>query len=171
MAKNAAFDILYREYHARVFGLCRKLLGSGATAEDATQETFMKAYKSFNRYDSAHPFWQWISTIASNHCIDVIRKRSRDSLFSDEQAELDDVAEDASTLDTLIEHQDLAAINEAISALPDKYRLPIVMAYFNDARYEQIADSLGITQSHVGVLLLRGRKQLRKQLSDLGASA
>ena len=73
MAANVAFEILYKEYYARVFGLCRRLLGSPTLAEDATQETFMRAYKYFKRYDTSQPFWRWIATIANNHCIDLLR--------------------------------------------------------------------------------------------------
>ena len=90
MAVNVAFEILYRDYYVRVFGLCRRLLNSEPLAEDATQEAFMRAYRSFNKYDNKQPFWQWIASIANNHCIDLLRRRSRmDKLFGDEEAELE----------------------------------------------------------------------------------
>lgn len=58
MAADVAFEILYKEYYVRVFGLCRRLLNSTTLAEDATQETFMRAYRRFGKYDTDQPFWQ-----------------------------------------------------------------------------------------------------------------
>ena len=83
MAADAAFEILYREYYPRVYGLCRRLLNADASAEDATQEVFMRAYRQFKRYDTSRPFWQWIATISSNYCIDVLRKHTAQDFKSD----------------------------------------------------------------------------------------
>ncbi|MBO6557793.1 MAG: sigma-70 family RNA polymerase sigma factor [Pseudomonadales bacterium] len=166
MATNVAFEILYREYYVRVFGLCRQLLGSTPLAEDAAQETFMRAYRHFDRYDTTLPFWQWIATIANRYCIDVLRKRSRSgALFDEEQFELDQVSSDTpSPLIQVLGEQDASVLSGAISALPDKYRVPIVLAYFHDASYDEIAEDLAISRNHVGVLLLRAKQQLRKSL-------
>ena len=61
------------------------------------------------------------------------------------------------------------AITRAVEALPDQYRLPIVLAYYAEASYQEIADTLGITVNHVGVLLLRGKKHLRDSLAEGGS--
>ena len=166
MATNVAFEILYKEYYVRVFGLCRRLLNSANLAEDATQETFMRAYRSFNRYDSNQPFWQWIAAIANNYCIDLLRQRSRTTkLFGDEDAELAQLeSQDKKVLTELIDAQDADAVNTAVAQLNDKYRVPLVLAYYNDSSYEEIASDLSISRSHVGVLLLRAKQQLRSYL-------
>jgi len=172
VARHTAFEILYKDYYVRVFGLCRKLLISQQLAEDATQETFMRAYKSFAKFDNDQPFWQWISTIANNHCIDVLRSRSRTkSLF--EEASIDLESSELGTLDSadspvlteLISGEAHTAINAAVSQLPDKYRVPLVLAYFSDASYEQIAEQLDVSRNHVGVLLLRAKQHLRDIVS------
>lgn len=167
MSARVAFEILYREYYVRVFGLCRKLLNASALAEDATQETFMRAYRNFSRYDSSRPFWNWIATIASRICIDQIRARSQtEHLFGDEHDELESLAADqphAST--TIIEAQDKQALLAAISQLPDKYRIPLTLAYLQEMSYEQIADQLDVSQNHVGVLLLRAKQRLRATMT------
>jgi len=164
---KAAFDAYYREHYRRVYGLCRRMLGQTVDAEDATQEVFMRGYRSFGRYRSQDPFGPWINTIASNYCIDVLRgnRRVRD-LFS-AQGEADEAP---SPLENgaapLIREEDSEAVNQAVEALPEQYRLPIVLAYYSDATYDEIADTLGITTNHVGVLLLRGRKKLRAALAN-----
>lgn len=163
MARNKAFEVLYREYYVRVFGLCRRLLISQELAEDATQETFMRAYKSFGKFDAEQPFWQWIAAIANNHCIDKLRAKNRsDQLFGDEAGELENLASsDASVVQGLIASEDKDALNVAVATLPDKYRVPLVLAYFNQLSYDEIATQLDISRNHVGVLLLRAKKMVR----------
>lgn len=172
MTASVAFEILYKEYYVRVFGLCRRLLNSAHLAEDATQETFMRAYRSFESYDSIKPFWQWIASIANNHCVDLLRRRSRTrTLFGDEQAELELLeSPEKQVLTALIDMQDRHAVAAAINELPDKYRVPLVLAYFNDSSYDQIAEDLSISRNYVGVLLLRAKQHLRLHLEDVGST-
>ena len=168
MAKHAAFDILYREYYVRVFGLCRRLLNSSEQAEDAAQETFIRAYRNFRKYDADQPFWQWISAIANNHCIDLLRQRNRGTtLFGDEADELSEIeSDDTPVLDRLISSENEEALSQAIQTLPDKYRIPLVLAYFNESSYDAIAEELDVSRNHVGVLLLRGKQRLRAALAE-----
>lgn len=164
--RQTAFEVLYREYYVRVFGLCRRLLNSTDQAEDATQEVFTRAYRQFKKYDTKRPFWQWIAAIANNHCIDLLRQRTRSSaLFGDEQNEIDQLEGDEELmLDQLISYEHADVLNQAISNLSDKYRVPLVLACLNESSYDEIAGQLNISRNHVGVLILRAKKQLRKAL-------
>ena len=173
MARHTAFEILYQEYYVRVFGLCRRLLSSAELAEDATQETFVRAYKNFAKFDAKKPFWQWIAAIANNHCIDVLRRRdNNDNLFGSESDELAAIADEGADIGaSLTASEDAQAVNHAIEQLPDRYRVPLVLAYFNELSYAQIAEHLEIEKSHVGVLLLRAKKQLRQMLSSPKAAS
>ncbi len=173
MATDTAFDILYADYYPRVFGLCRRLLSSAERAEDATQETFMRAYRNFNRYDAQQPFWQWIATIANNHCLDLLRRDSRTTaLFGDEVEEIEQLPDtQAPMLGELISAQRSDALNDAIARLDARYRVPLVLAYFNQYSYEQIAEALSISRNHVGVLLLRAKQRLRAELSSMDLEA
>ncbi|MDG1133988.1 MAG: sigma-70 family RNA polymerase sigma factor [Pseudomonadales bacterium] len=168
MARNRAFEVLYREFYARVFGLCRRLLNSPELAEDAAQETFMRAYKNFEKFDAEQPFWQWIATIANNHCIDKLRTRHRtEQLFGDESEELEKLTStDSSQVHRLIATEDITALNTAIAKLSDKYRVPLVLVYYNQLSYQEVAKQLGISVSHIGVLLLRAKKQVRATLES-----
>lgn len=162
------FDTLYRTHYQRVFGTCLKLLGHRAQAEDATQEVFVRAYRSLANYDASRPFAGWVLTIASNHCIDVVRRRAnRAEPFADDGdgrlGSADSPTDGA--LDLLLSAERDAEIRDAIAALPDRYRVPIVLAYFEHLSYDEIAARLGITRNHVGVLLLRARRTLRLSLS------
>jgi len=166
VARHIAFEILYRDYYVRVFGLCRRLLNSSELAEDATQEAFMRAYKKFHKYNTEQPFWQWIATIANNHCIDLLRQRTRTgALFGDEDAEFEQLtAGDTSVLSDLISFEEADSLNGVVANLSAKYRVPLVLAYFNQFSYDEIAEQLNISRNHVGVLLLRAKQRLRAGL-------
>ena len=128
----------------------------------------MRAYKNFAKFNSEQPFWQWIATIANHHCIDVLRRKNRtDSLFGDESSELDALPSvEAPVLTSLILSEASSGVNDAVSRLPDKYRVPLVLAYFNDLSYDQIAEQLKISRNHVGVLIVRAKQQLRTLLQS-----
>lgn len=161
------FKALYRDHYRRVFGLCARLLGNAAQAEDAVQEVFVRAYRGLDRYDAGQPFAAWVLRIAGNHCIDLVRRRVRDGKLFDAREMTDDepAAQQPSVLEALLDAERAAEIRAAIDALPDKYRLPIVLAYYNESSYEDIAHVLGIERNHVGVLLLRAKRALRDTLA------
>lgn len=161
-----AFEILYKEYYVRVFGLCRRLLNSAMLAEDATQETFMRAFRSFRQFDSSQPFWHWIASIANHYCIDLLRQRTRmQNLFGNEQEELEEIESPGPhALTTVIDSEDNKTLSAALADMPDKYRVPLVLAYFSEFSYDQIAAELGVSRNHVGVLLLRAKQHLRSRL-------
>ena len=166
MARHTAFEILYKEYYVRVFGLCRRLLNAPELAEDATQETFMRAYRNFNKFDTEQPFWQWIAAIANNYCIDLLRQKSRsEQLFGDEETEAAELTDEESLDQSAIASEQSTAINDAISLLSDKYRVPLVLAYFHQASYDEIASQLDISRNHVGILLMRAKQQMRLLLT------
>lgn len=173
MSKDAEFEQLYVRHYRRVHGLCRQLLGSHGQAEDAAQEVFMRAYRSFGRYDPAQPFEGWILAIAGNYCIDLLRRRTKEaSLFSDEDVEqLDAPSESPSPLGLLLSQERVGEVGEALAALPEKYRIPLVLAYYQEAGYDEIAAALGITRNHVGVLILRAKQALRRRLAETGHDA
>lgn len=99
MGSSVAFGRVYGEFSTRVFGLCRKMLGSHAAAEDATSEVFERAYEALDQYDRDRPFDRWILTIASRHCLNRLRReRLERRLFHDEPVEVPAVAAWASPL-------------------------------------------------------------------------
>lgn len=166
---RAGFDALYREHYPRVLGLCRRMLGDAYDAEDAAQEVFMRGYRAFDRYRSEDPFGAWIGAIGTNHCIDLLRQRRRlAGVFDTSAPEADppdpaDAAENG--VGTLISAYEARLVTRAVDGLPERYRLPIVLAYYTDASYHDIAAMLGVTANHVGVLLLRGKQRLRRELA------
>lgn len=167
MTQEDGFAELYRLHYRRVYGFCRQLLGEPAGAADAAQEVFLRAQRSFARYDESLPFGPWIMSIASRYCIDVVRRRSRERrLFGDETAErIEAEADSTDVLGELLTAERAAAIRAAVAALPERYRVPLVLAYYNDSSYDEIAAALGVTRTHAGVLVHRAKQALRRALA------
>jgi len=170
MRAEVAFAELYQAHYRRVRAFCRQLLGSAEQrAEDAAQEAFLRAYRGFASYDPSQPFGGWIMRIARNHCLDVLRRRNTEhGIFfgseTEEIAAVEDAEDDG--LGELLTAERARAVQAAVAKLPERYRLPLVLAYYSDASYDDIATELGITRTHVGALLCRAKQTLRKNMSE-----
>jgi RNA polymerase sigma-70 factor (ECF subfamily) len=174
MRKEAAFGELYKTHYRQVRSLCRQLLGSADRADDAAQEAFLRAYRSIESYDAGNSFAAWVMSIARNHCLDLLRRRSTErTLFGDEgeEAAAAAAAPGADGLGAVLTAERAAAVNAAVAKLPERYRVPLALAYFADADYDEIAVTLEITRTHVGVLLFRAKQLLRQSLADADGRA
>jgi RNA polymerase sigma-70 factor (ECF subfamily) len=160
------FAEIYQANYRRVFSLCRYLLNSFEAAEDATHEVFLRAQRKLDTYDPSLPLSSWLAAIASNHCIDLLRRRSTEKRIFDLDA--GDAVEPASRglgpLHELISAERGHDVRNALSQLPEKYRVPLVLAYYNEMSYDEIASALGLGRNHVATLIFRGKQQLREKL-------
>lgn len=161
-----AFAALYKNYSRRVFGLCRHLLGSTEAAEDATNEVFLRAQRAMSSYDSALPFPRWLLSIASHYCVDQLRRRRLERrLFEPEVGEEQEPAgKQPSPLAAVLAGEDRAHVRAALDGLPERYRLPLVLRYYSELSYDQIAATLGLSRNQVATLLFRGKAELRRAL-------
>ena len=163
----AAFGQVYAAFSKRVFGLCRKMLGTEAAAEDATSEVFERAYHSLDSYDRQRPFDRWILTITSRHCLNKLRRaRLEKRLFRDAPVEVVESGS-ASPLAALESEEERRALVRAIDALPENYRVPLVLKYYGELSYDEIAEELGTTRNNVAVLLHRAKRALRQSAAAL----
>lgn len=162
-----AYADLFRSYEPDVRRLCRRLLGDATAAEDATSEAFLRVQRALASYDAERPFRTWLLSVAANHCIDVLRRRSTEKrLFGEHDFATADLGDPApSPLHQVMRAQERERILAAIDALPVKLRLPLVLRHFAELEYEAIAGLLDLSRNQVGTLLLRARRQLR---ADLG---
>ncbi len=160
---KAAFERLVLAYQAPVYSLCLRILGDPFEAEDAAQETFLRAYRSIGRYDPERRFLNWILTIASNHCVDRLRKRRLPTLSLEAlkpwQA-LPDPAEGPEV--SLSEQEGREMIDRMLDELRPLDRAAIVMRYWYDLSYEEIAEMLSLSVSAVKSRLHRARRTLAK---------
>ena len=160
------FEDIYRENHRKVFNLCAYLLNSHNAAEDAAHEVFIRAQRRMDTYDPALPFSRWILKVASNYCIDVLRRRGLERrLFGVNDSEaLDLSSSQPGPLSQVLSTEQGKVVRQALAALPDKFRVPLVLAYYNEYSYDQIAAIMRIPRNTVATLLFRGKQLLREKL-------
>jgi len=161
-----AWGELYRQYAPAIFRFCRRLLPAREDAEDATTEIFVKVRQKIGTYDSSRPFTAWLYKVASNHCWDMLRRRRiRQDLETGDLETLPLEHPDPSQLERLQKEHTGKEVRAGLARLPDRARMALVLRYFAEMSYGEIADTLGVRRAFVGVLLLRARHQLRDQLS------
>ena len=150
---KAAYTQLVKVYSGRIFAICLGMLGNPHDAEDAAQQTFLKGFMEIGRLHNPERLGAWIRRIARNVCLDVMRRR-RPRVVSMPLYEHDapNGAEDYSRLEA------------ALAELSERYRVPLLLFYFDGRSTKSIAEALGLTQGVVQTRLSRARKQLRELL-------
>lgn len=136
-------------------------------AEDATSEVFIRLKRGIAGYNGSVPFLTWLYSIASHHCVDLIRRRQVEQrIIVEEDTETRPAAGGAtSPLDEVMMAEQNAEVRRAIGLLPGKYRLPLVLRYYSDFSYDEIARQLGLQRAHVATLIFRGKQELRQTLA------
>jgi len=169
---SEAWGDLYREYAPAIFRFCRRTLPTREDAEDATTDVFIKVKDKLHQYDATRPFTSWLYKVAANHCWDLLRRRK---IRQDKETEdLDTLPlehPDADQLEQLIEQRTSEEVRKALDKLPSRARMALVLRYYSDMSYDEIADALGVRRAFVGVVLLRARHELRQALAGSGALA
>jgi len=154
------FSHLIEIYQGPVYNLCYRMLGDPIEAEDAAQETFLRAYKGLKRYDHQRPFSTWLLSIAAHYCIDQTRRRKFGMVSIDENPLIDpaDLAPGPEASTVMSEEQ--TRIQALLTKLNPQDRAAVVMRYWYELSYDEIADSLSLTVSAVKSRLHRARNEL-----------
>jgi RNA polymerase sigma-70 factor (ECF subfamily) len=141
-------------------------------AEDATMEIFMKLKGKLGQYDMTRSFTAWLYKVAANHCWDSLRRRKiRQDKETDDLENVPLEHPDPSQLEQLIEQRTSEEVRKALEKLGARARMALVMRYYSDMSYDEIADALGVRRAFVGVVLLRARHELRQALEGSAALA
>src|SRR5208282_127576 len=167
-----AWGELYREFAPPIFRFCRRAMPTHEDAEDATMEIFMKLRDKLSQFDHTRSFSAWLYKVAANHCWDMLRRRK--GRQNKETENVDDVPlehPDPNQLERLIEERSNEEVRKALGKLGVRARMALVMRYYSDMSYDEIADALGVRRAFVGVVLLRARHELRQVLGENSALA
>ncbi len=164
-----AFGELVQRYERDVFNLAYRMLNERGEAEDAAQEAFLRAYAHLERYDPTRPFKTWVLSIASNHCIDRIRRRRLTWLSLEEPlpphpALTSDIP---GPEEAALTNERNLLVQELLDALSPDYRVAVVLRYWYDLSYSEIADMLNTTESAIKSRLFRARQALADQLESV----
>jgi len=150
-----AYEVLVRRYSARIFAVCLGMLGNVSDSEDIAQEAFMKALDRIKSLRNGQQFGYWISQIAGNLCRDLLRSRNRHrELLAQNRAAI------------YPEKNDYSDLMEALRALPEEHRMPLMLYYFDGQKTDSIAKALNLSRAGACTRLCRARKALRKRLEE-----
>jgi RNA polymerase sigma-70 factor (ECF subfamily) len=162
-----AFAELVNTYQNAVYNLSYRMLGERTEAEDAAQEAFLRAYMNLQRYDPARSFKTWLLSIASNHCIDRLRRRRLTWLSLDEPLPPNIIlsSDEPEPEEATIKDQRSQAIQTLLNELSTEYRAAVILRYWYDYSYTEIADILDTTESAIKSRLFRARQALADKLA------
>jgi len=167
-----AWGDLYREYAPAIFRFCRRAMPTHEDAEDATMEIFMKLRDKLSQFDHTRSFSAWLYKVAANHCWDLLRRRKgRQNKETEDVDEIPLEHPDPNQLERLIEERSNEEVRKALGKLGGRARMALVMRYYSEMSYDEIADALGVRRAFVGVVLLRARHELRRVLGENSALA
>jgi len=164
---QAAFTTLVRTYQTAIYNLCYRMLGEADQAQDAAQETFLRAYTQLHRYDPERPFKTWLFSIASHYCIDRLRRRRVIWMDIDDEPLAGHPAlreKRAGPEDVALRREQAADVQALLETLSPKDRIAVVMLYWHDLSYHEIAEATGTTVSAVKSRLHRARAAMADSL-------
>ena len=169
-----AFSEIVELYKDKVFHICFRILGNRHEAEDIAQEAFIRAYINIESFNQTRKFSTWLYRIATNLCIDRIRKKKPDYYLDAEVSGTDgltmysQIAADVALPEEELEKLELRDIvQQEILKLPQKYRTVIVLKYIEELSLNEISEALDLPLGTVKTRMHRGREALRKQLRNL----
>jgi RNA polymerase sigma-70 factor (ECF subfamily) len=170
-----AYAELMSRYREAIYFMLLKMVNNKTDAEDLTIEAFGKAFKNLDQYSPNYAFSTWLFKIASNNCIDYLRKRranliSIDGAFSDDSKEVEPQINlkdtELNPEETLIREQKAVLMRTIVKKLKPRYRSLIELRYFREFSYEEIAEEMGIPLGTVKAQLFRARELLYYTLKD-----
>jgi RNA polymerase sigma-70 factor (ECF subfamily) len=158
-----ALDALLRRHHDRVYAVCRRLAGNDADALDATQEALITVVRRLDRYDGRARFTTWLYRVATNACLDELRRRSRRPRPVPDEELTDGRVDRAATVDTAV--ADRVDIDAALAHLAPEFRAVVVLRDLCGLDYAEIAEVLDLAPGTVRSRISRGRAALAHVLA------
>lgn len=161
---QVAFGELVTRYQSAVYNMASRMLGDPTDAEDAAQEVFVRAWNQLHTFHLDRRFSTWLLSIASHHCIDVLRRRKP-------SAPLDGVAlyvqsNEPEPDELVLRDEQREMVQGLINSLPDKYRAVTLLRYYGDLSYDEISQATGLSESAVKTQLHRARRMLAGRLLE-----
>lgn len=166
-----AYKELMNRYQSQIYSLMYRMIHSTAEAEDLVQEAFMKAFTSLRNFNYEYAFSTWLYKIATNNCIDHLRKKKLQTLSIDAPVAYKDTTYQIEIPDLtyypekeMMRKERNSIIKVAIDELPEKYKTVIFLRHSEELSYEEIADMLKIPIGTVKARIFRAREMLNKFL-------
>jgi RNA polymerase sigma-70 factor (ECF subfamily) len=152
-----------------VYSIAMSLMRDPEEAADLTQDAFVRLMRSIGTYRGQTKFTTWLYRLVVNLGVDRLRRRGRPTMSLDEHSGIADAVEDAAadTIRAAERREEATVVRAAIAALPDSQRLALTLHYFDDMRYEEIAEVMGLPLNTVKSHIRRGKERLERALKPL----
>lgn len=160
---NEAFAELISRYKRLIYSVAYKFSKNEEEVNDMAQEAFIKIYRSLARYDDQYKFSTWSVKVATNICLDYVRRRKPDSVSLQEIENF--TGTNCSPEEYYLRKEKSQILQDAIDDLPEIYRVPIVMYHQKGMSYKEIAENLGKPMSIIKNRIFRARNTLRQNLA------
>ena len=165
---RSAFRALYELHKDKVYSIALYFFrGDSATASDVTQQVFLKLITEFHRYRGDSALSTYIYRLVVNTCIDTARARKARAIPIERGIAESVAAAGGSQEDDIVDRELAASVQSAVSALPPKFRLAILLRYFEDLSYEEMAKALNCSMGTVASRLSRGHRMLAGTLGPV----
>lgn len=168
---ETAFEELIRLYEKKIYALCVRMCGNAEDAEEATQDTFLALWRGIDRFRQESALSTWIYRLASNACIDLMRRRrkSEGGVSLDDEALFLDAADPAPQPPQALEQREAQRLlQEGLMSLPAEYRSILLLREVEGLSYSEISETLELELGTVKSRISRGRTLLRNFLSVSG---
>lgn len=168
-----SYTVLVRRFESRIYNFCYQFFRNPDTAAETTQETFLRAFRHIKRYDDKRKFSTWLYSIARNICIDEKRKLDRGKIIHFGAADPENllVEEHGRHLTLPFEAsaqlEERIVLEQAIIQLPEKYRTAIVLYYYHELPYQEIAEIMRLNLNLVKIRIFRAKKMLLEILEKI----
>ncbi len=170
--EEAAFAEILKRYRGPIYNLCYRMSRNAEDARDLAQEVFIKVFSLLDRFDESYAFSSWLFRIATNHCIDHLRRNRLRFLSLDggvgqdgEEYELQ-LPDSGPGPDTVLQRKEaLARLDEVIGDLPPHYRVITLLRHDQQLSYEEIAETLSLPLGTVKARIHRARQQIQQMLA------
>ena len=173
--EERAFEELLNKYKNSVYSICYRMVRNQTDAEDLAQDAFIRTFSVLDRYDPSYPFSSWLFRITSNLCIDFLRKVKGGMVSLDQPIEGTEgsiqrqLPAHVVKPDREMENKEMmAALEKAISTLPEHYRIIVILRHQEQMSYEEIADDLGIPLGTVKARIHRARNMIKEYFRKSG---
>ena len=155
------FHTLYRRYSTKIYSRCISLLKDEGLAQDAMQEIFMKLFLNLSKFGERAKFSTWVYSITYNYCIDVIRKKKKQTaIFSDEMERVEDVAEEVP--DYALLEMEVGRLKFVLDKIPIGDKAVLLMKYQDDMQIKDMAVTLNKTESAIKMKIKRAKEKALK---------
>jgi len=162
---SACFSLLYNRYAGKIYSKCISLLKDESLAKDATQEIFTKIFLNLSKFGQKSKFSTWVYSITYNYCIDFLRRKKKQDIFSDEMEKAPDLVDEVP--DQALYEMNVKQLKVVLTKMSDGDRAILLMKYQAELSIKEIADVLGKTESAIKMQIKRAKEKAQKLKHEL----